>query len=39
MARNTNFKARLAAFYILMVSLYYFALDWAYRVFRNRQNK
>jgi len=39
MARNTNFKTRLVAFYILVVSLYYFASDWACRVFRNRQNK
>lgn len=29
MARNTNFKTRMAAFYILVVSLYYFATDWA----------
>jgi hypothetical protein len=27
MARNTNFKTRLAAFYILVMSLYYFALE------------
>lgn len=39
MARNTNLKTRLAAFYILVVSLYYFATDWACRVFIKRQNK
>ena len=39
MARNTNFKTRLVAFYILVVLLYYFATDWACRVFRKRQNK
>lgn len=39
MARNTNFKTRLAASYILVVSLYYFATDWACRAFRKRQNK
>jgi F0F1-type ATP synthase membrane subunit b/b' len=39
MARNTNFKTRLAAFYIRVVSLYHFATDWACRVFRKRQNK
>lgn len=39
MARNTNFKTRLVAFNILVVSLYYFATDWACRVFRKRQNK
>ena len=38
MARNTNFKTRLAAFYILVVSLYYFAMDLACRAFRKRQN-
>lgn len=38
MARNTNFNTRLAAFYVLVVSLYYFATDWACRVFRIRQN-
>ena len=39
MARNTNFKTRLVAFYTLVVSLYYFATDWSCRVFRKRQNK
>jgi F0F1-type ATP synthase membrane subunit b/b' len=39
MARNTNFKTRLAAFYILVVYLYYLAIDLACRVFRKRQNK
>lgn len=38
MARNTNFKTRLAAFYILVVSLYYFAKDWACGRFRKRLN-
>lgn len=39
MARNTNFKTSLVVFYILVVSLYYFATDWACGVFRKRQNK
>ena len=39
MARNTNFKTRLAAFHILVVLLYYLAMDLACRVFRMRKNK
>ena len=39
MARNTNFKTRLVAFYYPCGVLYYFATDWACRVFRKRQNK
>lgn len=39
MARNTNFKTRLAAFYILVWYYTTFATDWACRVFRKRQNK
>ena len=38
MARNTNFKTRLADFHIIVVSLYHFAMDLACRRFRKRQN-
>lgn len=38
MARNTNFKTRLAAFYILVVELYYSIEENAFSWLRTAKN-